>query len=122
MASNIMLHEKLTTGAEFLGGDDYYQENIPDCITSNLNPRFHLRPYQLESFGRFKYYIESYSGRPKNTPIQTLFHMATGSGKTLIMSGLMLYLYQQGYRNFLFFVNSTNIINKTRDNFLNTTA
>ncbi|MBU4353054.1 MAG: DEAD/DEAH box helicase family protein, partial [Nanoarchaeota archaeon] len=28
-------------------------------------------------------------------------------------------LYEQGYRNFLFFVNSTNIIEKTKDNFLN---
>ena len=46
--------------------------------------------------------------------------MATGSGKTLIMAGLILYLYEKGYRNFLFFVNSTNIIDKTRDNFLNT--
>ena len=45
--------------------------------------------------------------------------MATGSGKTLIMEGLILYLYKQGYRNFLFFVNSTNIIKKTKDNFLN---
>jgi type III restriction enzyme len=45
--------------------------------------------------------------------------MATGSGKTLMMAGLILYLYQQGYRNFLFFVNSTTIIDKTRDNFLN---
>ena len=48
--------------------------------------------------------------------------MATGSGKTLMMTGLILYLYQQGYRNFLFFVNSTNIIDKTRDNFLNDTS
>ena len=38
------------------------------------------------------------------------------------MAGLILYLYQQGYRNFLFFVNSTNIIDKTRDNFLNDTS
>ncbi len=45
--------------------------------------------------------------------------MATGSGKTLIMAGLILYLYQQGYRNFLFFSTSTNIIEKTKDNFLN---
>ena len=45
--------------------------------------------------------------------------MATGSGKTLIMAGAIIYLYKQGYRNFLFFVNSTNIINKTRENFLN---
>jgi type III restriction enzyme len=45
--------------------------------------------------------------------------MATGSGKTLMMAGLILYLYEKGYRNFLFFVNSNNIIDKTRDNFLN---
>ena len=48
--------------------------------------------------------------------------MATGSGKTLVMAGLIIYLYEQGYRNFLFFVNSTNIIEKTRDNFFNTTS
>src|SRR5436305_13751743 len=48
--------------------------------------------------------------------------MATGSGKTLIMAGLILYLYQQGYRNFLFFVNSTNIIQKTKNNFLDDTS
>ena len=48
--------------------------------------------------------------------------MATGSGKTLIMAGLILYLYEKGYRNFLFFVNFTNIIEKTKDNFLNPRA
>ncbi|MEA3341553.1 MAG: DEAD/DEAH box helicase family protein, partial [Chloroflexota bacterium] len=48
-----------------------------------------------------------------------LFHMATGSGKTLIMAAAMLYLYRQGYRNFIFFVHLDNIIQKTRDNFLN---
>jgi type III restriction enzyme len=48
--------------------------------------------------------------------------MATGSGKTLVMAGLMLYLYEKGFRNFLFFVNSNNIIKKTKDNFLNPQA
>ncbi|WP_224055850.1 DEAD/DEAH box helicase family protein [Vibrio penaeicida] len=48
-----------------------------------------------------------------------LYHMATGSGKTLIMAGEMLTLYKRGYRNFIFFVNSTNIIKKTKENFLN---
>ena len=35
------------------------------------------------------------------------------------MAGLILYLYENGYRNFLFFVNSNNVIEKTKHNFLN---
>src|SRR5699024_4459210 len=48
--------------------------------------------------------------------------MATGSGKTVIMAGLILHLYMKGYRKFLFFVNQTNIIEKTKENFLNPTS
>ena len=58
----------------------------------------------------------------KQTHPHLLFHMATGSGKTLIMAGAMLYLYEQGYRNFLFFVDNTNIVEKTKDNFLNASS
>jgi type III restriction enzyme len=97
-----------------------YGEGLPEvpvCITGNLNPSLKLRPYQDEAFGRFIYYLNNSKLRQK--PSQVLFHMATGSGKTMIMAGLILYLYTMGYRNFLFFVNNTNIINKTRDNFLN---
>ncbi|MFW5872153.1 MAG: DEAD/DEAH box helicase family protein, partial [bacterium] len=90
---------------------------IPESIKTNLNPAFELRPYQEEAFSRFLFYYHNQTIR--QNPSQLLFHMATGSGKTLIMAGLILYLYEQGYRNFLFFVNSTNIINKTRENFLN---
>lgn len=35
------------------------------------------------------------------------------------MAGLILYLYEKGYRNFLFFVNNSNVIEKTKDNFFN---
>lgn len=86
-------------------------------IQQNLNPAFPLRPYQIEAFARFAYYMQL--PRAIQQPRQLLFHMATGSGKTLMMAGLLLDLYDRGYRNFIFFVNSTNIINKTRDNFLN---
>jgi type III restriction enzyme len=45
--------------------------------------------------------------------------MATGSGKTLIMAGLILYLFEQGFSKYFYFSsNSTNIIEKTKDNFL----
>ncbi|MBR3299823.1 MAG: DEAD/DEAH box helicase family protein [Clostridia bacterium] len=90
---------------------------IPSYIQENVNPKFTLRPYQVNAFENFITYFEN--DRMCRKPTQTLFHMATGSGKTMIMAGLMLYLYKQGYRNFLFFVNLSNIVNKTKDNFLN---
>ena len=72
----------------------------------------------MDAFARFIHCYHS-DFPNKAYPLHLLFNMATGSGKTLIMAGLILYLYEQGYRNFLFFVNSTNIIEKTKDNFLN---
>lgn len=106
------LYEQLDTLRNF---GSYIE--IPSYIQENINPCFELRPYQIGAFENFITYFENEKMCRK--PTQTLFHMATGSGKTLIMAGLMLYLYKKGYRNFLFFVNSTNIVNKTKENFLN---
>ena len=106
------LYEQLDTLREF----GSYTE-IPPYIQENVNQRFELRPYQIGAFENFITYFENEKMCRK--PTQTLFHMATGSGKTMIMAGLMLYLYKKGYRNFLFFVNMSNIVNKTRENFLN---
>lgn len=92
-----------------------YKE-LPDYIPTNLNPTFELRPYQENAFRNF---ITFYESDKRPNPTQVLFHMATGSGKTLIMAGLIIYLYKLGYRNFLFFVNLDNIVQKTKDNFLN---
>ncbi|WP_445486438.1 DEAD/DEAH box helicase family protein [Niallia sp. 03133] len=96
---------------------DMLPKEIPDSILQNINPKFELRKYQKEAFSRFMFYMEKYNRREK--PSQLLFQMATGSGKTLIMAGSILYLYELGYRNIIFFVDSTNIIEKTRTNFLN---
>ena len=109
------LFEKIDTLKE--GG--YYSE-FPQYIKENLNQSFELRPYQEAAFCNFITYFEN--RKLKQKPTQTLFHMATGSGKTLIMAGLMLYLYKQGYRNFLFFVNLSNIVRKTKENFLTQTS
>ena len=106
------LYEQLHTLRDF----GSYTE-IPPDIQENVNQRFELRPYQIGAFENFITYFENEKMCRK--PTQTLFHMATGSGKTMIMAGLMLYLYKKGYRNFLFFVNLSNIVNKTRENFLN---
>lgn len=91
-------------------------KQMPNFITENLNPSYELRPYQIDAF---RHFITFYESEKCTHPTQTLFHMATGSGKTLIMAGLILYLYNRGYRNFLFFVNLDNIVAKTKENFLN---
>jgi len=68
--------------------------NIPLSISSNLNPKFVMREYQKQAFRRFLCYYEN-SFDQKTQPIHLLYNMATGSGKTFVMAGLILYLYEQ---------------------------
>lgn len=93
---------------------------IPRYVLDNLNPKMPMRPYQKEALENFITYFENPKLRRK--PSQTLFHMATGSGKTYIMAALVIYLYKQGYRNFIFFVHLNNIVKKTKVNFLDSTS
>ena len=89
---------------------------LPREVAENLCASRPLRDYQVAALRNFATYFENERFRRK--PAQTLFHMATGSGKTLVMAALVLYLYRQGHRNFLFFVNLDNIVKKTEANFL----
>ena len=107
------LYEKLDVSRE-IGAT----KEITNFLKQGLSKRIELREYQKEAFENFITYFEN-EKLNKNKQIHTLFHMATGSGKTVIMAGLILYLYEKGYRNFLFFVNQTNILEKTKDNFIN---
>ncbi|WP_041102795.1 DEAD/DEAH box helicase family protein [Mycoplasmopsis californica] len=107
------LYEKINTLKEYGQSIDF-----PDIINSGLSNKIDLRDYQKEAFSNFILYFENDKLR-KNKQIHTLFHMATGSGKTVIMAGLILYLYTKGYRKFLFFVNQTNVLEKTIENFTN---
>ncbi len=111
-----MLYETFNSLKE-AHGEDYFTSRVDNEIVQNLNPNFKLREYQKEALGRFDFYFNGYKKR--QFPVQLFFHMATGSGKTLIMAANILYLYNLGYRNFIFFVDSVNTIEKTRDNFLN---
>lgn len=115
MSSDKFLFERLY---EEFGRRFILDQSIDKEIVENLNSGFPLRDYQIEAFKMFKCYFENHFDF-KKIPSAVFFNMATGSGKTLIMAGLILYLFKKGYRNFLFFVHSNNIINKTKDNFLN---
>ena len=110
------LFEDINALREF--APEAYKE-LPKYVTKNLTQKYSIRPYQELAFRNFITYFES---EKCHKPTQVLFHMATGSGKTLIMAGLILYLYKKGYRNFLFFVNTDNIVQKTKDNFINQTS
>ncbi|WP_390491627.1 DEAD/DEAH box helicase family protein [Helicobacter pylori] len=83
---------------------------LPTHIISNLKKE--LRDYQKKA-------IYNYLEKRQSNPTQKhfMFEMATGSGKTLVMAGLILECCKQGYQNFIFFVNSTSILEKTKLNF-----
>src|SRR5690606_17762992 len=89
------------------------QVEIPNWISDNL--KFKQRTYQNEAFNRvIDLDLEDLEAKLKES-YHLLFKMVTGSGKNLIMAGLILHLYQKGYGNCLFFVNCNIIIQKTKD-------
>lgn len=98
---------------------------VPEYVKVNL--RDELRHYQEEAFRRFQFMQDdsllagiSDAGFQRK---KLLFNMATGSGKTMIMASLMLYLYKEfNYQNFIFLVNTDAIIKKTHENMLNSTS
>ena len=112
-----MLYDEFNSYKNFAGADVFKNKATEKTdILKNLNPAFSAREYQKEALGRFYYYCEEYHQKLK--PIHLMFNMATGSGKTLIMAANLLYFYQKGYRNFIFFTRLGNIIQKTKANFL----
>ena len=114
--SNIR-HFPLVEQAELAENDlfDTHQGYIiPDYINANLTHI--LRHYQDEALRNY-HYTQS---QIKPSPQHVLFNMATGSGKTDLMAGLILYLYQEyNYQNFLFTVNTNSVLMKTKDNLVN---
>ncbi|WP_429951070.1 DEAD/DEAH box helicase family protein [Enterococcus sp. AZ101] len=94
--------------------DAHQGYTIPDYINSNLIHT--LRYYQDEALRNYHYT----QTQIKPSPQHVLFNMATGSGKTDLMAGLILYLYQEyNYNNFLFTVNTNSVLMKTKDNLVN---
>jgi type III restriction enzyme len=88
--------------------------DIPSYISDNIRfPLFDWQKEALENFLTFQQ-IKEYEEDINSTHL--LFNMATGTGKTLLMATLILYYYEKGYSNFLFFVNQNNIVGKTEDN------
>lgn len=112
------LLEKLQK-ADALQLDNRNNYQVPDYIKENLNQK--LRTYQHEAIRYFHYSQEM--PMADDLANQLLFHMATGAGKTMVMAALILYLYKEkNYQNFLFLVNTKGVVQKTKDNLLNTNS
>lgn len=111
--SNEILHKKIE--AQF---NSLFEEppEVPQYVQDNL--RHPLRSYQSQALKQFIYTQELDNADLSFNHL--LFHMATGSGKTLVLAATMLYLFKEHHQqNFIFFVNSDAIIKKTYDNLTN---
>lgn len=118
MAEVQLLADKIQQEWETLLQYGIAKKEVKEYIKSNLNPIFLDREYQIEAVSKFDFYLNVSKSKPSGVPIHLLFNMATGSGKTVMMAANILELYTKGYRNFIFIVNSTNIIKKTIANFI----
>lgn len=105
------LFNQIENDADYtLWAKDY---QIPDYISDNLHPTKQLREYQQTAL---KHFIWLYD-RDRASAKHLLFNMATGTGKTLVMASVVLYLYEKGYRNFLFLVHQIQIKDQAVKNF-----
>ena len=113
------LYEKIDTQKEALKNFNPEIFEIPQYISNNL--KYNFFDWQKEAFENFLTYQSIKEKENPNTSTHLMFNMATGTGKTLLMASMILYYYKQGYKHFIFFVNQSNIVDKTENNFINNT-
>ena len=106
------LYEKIDTIKEAVRKRTPEDIAVPDYVSSNIKYDFY--EWQRDAFENLLIYESDY----KSNPTHLMFNMATGTGKTVLMASCILYYYKQGYRNFIFFVNQNNIVDKTENNFI----
>lgn len=113
MVSNEILHREIEEQFKSLFIEP---PEVPTYIQENLSHP--LREYQAQALKQMIYTQEL--NQADLSFKHLLFHMATGSGKTLVLAATILYLFKEhNHQNFIFFVNSDAIIKKTYDNLTN---
>lgn len=108
------LYEKINTQKEALKSFNPEVFEIPRFISNNL--KYDFFDWQREAIENLLYF-DNPKSKLQKTPTHLMFNMATGTGKTMLMASTILYYYNKGYRHFIFFVNQNNIIDKTENNF-----
>lgn len=94
---------------------------LPNLYYIDENLKHTLRQYQQAALFHLDWSQRQPNANEEYN--QLMFNMATGSGKTDVMAATILYYYKEfNYTNFLFISNTTAVVDKTRDNFLNTSS
>lgn len=115
MFENPHLYEKINNTKNEVRKFNPEVFEISDFIKDNV--KYNFFEWQKDAIENFLYY-ENPKSELKKEPVHLMFNMATGTGKTLVMAALIIYYYKKGYRHFLFFVNQNNIVDKTENNFI----
>lgn len=95
------------------------EHDLPSYLKNNI--KYPLRTYQYEALK----HLECIQDNKINVDNKKhfLFHMATGTGKTIVMATTILFLFKKyNYKNFMFFVHADSIIKKTNENLFNTSS
>lgn len=105
---------------------------LADAVKNNVL-RHELRPYQMEALftmdalNKARQYTPEWAKALKDKSVEAsmAFHMATGSGKTVLIAGMIYWLHKtQGTKNFLIFTppSKSVVYHKTRINFAKDSA
>jgi len=119
-------NEKLANDPSYLAATEKTEQQFILDVEKYMSHNF--RYYQKEALAAFDYFLRAGGDNwfkqnlyenigDRQIPFYG-FEMATGSGKTLLMGALILYLWKHhGQKNFLIIVPSTEIYEKTIHNF-----
>lgn len=98
-----------------------FLNQLPNLYYIDENLKHTLRRYQQSALLYLNWSQKQVDANEKYN--QLMFNMATGSGKTEVMAAVILYLFKEfKYTNFLFVSNTTAVVDKTKENFLNTAS
>lgn len=98
-----------------------FLNQLPNLYYIDENLKHILRRYQQSALLYLNWSQKQVDANEKYN--QLMFNMATGSGKTDVMAAVILYLFKEfKYTNFLFVSNTTAVVDKTKENFLNTAS
>lgn len=98
-----------------------FLNQLPNIYYIDENLKHTLRRYQQSALLYLNWSQKQVDANEKYN--QLMFNMATGSGKTDVMAAVILYLFKEfKYTNFLFVSNTTAVVDKTKENFLNTAS